>query len=773
VKILLRWLIAVTLAILLFHEYKTVDASSVFVPFFSQGDIDWNEKPLEASDLNIGDKGCGVTSAAMVLNYYGIELNPDEPSVTLAFIREVIEAMRHQRSNFADAIAEVIVHFHELLPDCLMPSKQDGESTPDRVLSEMPGVNGFGINSPHLRIGTEELGAKLDEQRKMGIQFAREEIPWGEVETSPGVFRWSYSYSPTITRDFDLLLDELEKRNIEMLALLDYGPSYIVGNSVPQDQLLFAWERYVKAVVAQFGDRVDYWEIGNEMNSREFWGKVVNEPDSIAEPNPALYAQMLKIAFTEIKAHDVNDIVILGGLVTVTDGDCQTNPFDYLYRLYAVDHAAWGAFDAVALHPYWGEHPPEKPIPRGKAHQPSTGACIADQSIERSLLEEVRAFRVLTTQYGAKPVWITEIGWSEEQLNIIQSNYRPDSSHGQIEADYLARTYVPLLSETEVETVIWYSQVDDPNDTSGKFRLDETGQRALTNLSALLNGSKPLGQFQGQNDRNRPDDDDVYEYRFEKDDQLIIVIWKARGDLIPRDVTIHNIDVTTLNKYVVYAPEISSEYGESLIVENGEVTIALTEHPVILISQIEKLSWWDSLWQEVSADIGSWWQKQRDNFQHQKDNTKEWFQDFLDKIINSIAGGEKNQFLTPEECVRSYIEAIVAQDVNSVLQQIPPTQRVAAKVVLATAFSLVKGFDVHLNISALNYQEVENDGSNAKVRVFGDVGISGSINQELFDDTVYSELELKLQNYDGIWYVSGWKDADELLRWLGFDEYIP
>lgn len=46
------------------------------VPLFSQGDPAWGEDPLGPTDQTMGEAGCAVTSAAMVLRFYGVDADP-------------------------------------------------------------------------------------------------------------------------------------------------------------------------------------------------------------------------------------------------------------------------------------------------------------------------------------------------------------------------------------------------------------------------------------------------------------------------------------------------------------------------------------------------------------------------------------------------------------------------------------------------------------------------------------------------------------------------
>jgi hypothetical protein len=48
------------------------------------------------------------------------------------------------------------------------------------------------------------------------------------------------------------------------------------------------------AVVDRYGENIDYWEIGNEMSSLQFWNKV-RKGASLVEVN--IYAAMLTLAY--------------------------------------------------------------------------------------------------------------------------------------------------------------------------------------------------------------------------------------------------------------------------------------------------------------------------------------------------------------------------------------------------------------------------------------------------------------------------------------------
>jgi hypothetical protein len=125
-----------------------------------------------------------------------------------------------------------------------------------------------------------------------------------------------------------------------------------------------------------------------------------------------------------------------------------------------------------------------------------------------------------------------------------------------------------------VEKVFWYTQVDDPKVPG--WALGHAGQRALGIVAEFLTGSEPLGQFQGQDDRGRPGDD-VYEYRFARDGETIVAIWKARGGDESRSVTIRDVAGDVVRVYDLDARDLSPAGGREIPVVDGTVVLDLTE----------------------------------------------------------------------------------------------------------------------------------------------------------------------------------------------------
>ena len=180
--------------------------------------------------------------------------------------------------------------------------------------------------------------------------YVRVDLPFNKVAPAPGTFVWAYQDGSGYV-DFGQLFDKLDRRGIQPVVVLSGGPVF-ANHLYPQqpvlhDELLDDWTNYVRAAVQQLGSQVDYWQVGGLINDPEDWGLVVFPAAQvpISAPDPQLYADMLKVAYSVIKSAQSTDTVLLGGLEF--GGDCAFHPLAYLQALS--DAGVWYAFDAVSL----------------------------------------------------------------------------------------------------------------------------------------------------------------------------------------------------------------------------------------------------------------------------------------------------------------------------------------------------------------------------------------------------------------------------------------
>lgn len=171
---------------------------------------------------------------------------------------------------------------------------------------------------------------------------------------------------------------------------------------------------------------VDAIEVHNEPNLALEWP---------AGPNAWQYTQMLRVAYTEIKAVAPQIIVVSGGLApTITTAD-RAAISDLEYAAEMLDNGAAQWFDAFGYHPYGYNQPPE-----------------AEPSYDTLTFRRTELIRALFEERGIydKQIWLTEFGWlrdpAEDGVQCADSD--PNFAgfawlrvSGQAQADYTVRAY--------------------------------------------------------------------------------------------------------------------------------------------------------------------------------------------------------------------------------------------------------------------------------------------------------------------------------------------
>ena len=315
-----------------------------------------------------------------------------------------------------------------------------------------------GINSALTTINTIDRATAESQARLMEggwVRMARESFDWNRLETRKGWFEWA---------KFDQAVEVARAHNVALVGRLEYSASWASsapGSAPAADRPYYPpsnvadYVDYVAAVVARYKDRVATWEIWNEENSAGFWKPA---------PSAAAYADLLKVAYSAIKAEDPGATVLLGGTVG----------FDKAFLDGIVTAGAWNSFDALAIHTY-------------VAPQPETSMIV-------SWLDNARAY---VAQKGAKPIWITEFGWST--YTGSGASYVGVSEAKQ--AEYTARTYLHG-ARVGIRGVFVYNLVEYGTSATSKldnYGLVEAGGRqkpayaALRRVAEALDGGTTAG----------------------------------------------------------------------------------------------------------------------------------------------------------------------------------------------------------------------------------------------------------------------------------------
>jgi hypothetical protein len=314
-----------------------------------------------------------------------------------------------------------------------------------------PPAQAFGVHTSALALPLDSLRASLAQLAAAGLTLARFEVRWAQLEP------WRKGeWAPDYLRHLDDVLDAMRSAHVRPIVVLTSTPAWARQNdgspaSPPSDPADFG--DAAGFLARRYADRPDLvYEIWNEPNQAASW-------DSRHGPDAALYAGMLRAAYTQIKS--------AAPAATVLGGSIAFNDLAYLDWMYQA--GAQGSFDGLAIHPYC-----QPGCPPDSTTDTYNSFTLAVTQMEQRLADNGEP---------DKPIWITAMGWSSSGVNNDEST----------RAGYLRRAVELVRGWPFVSAFVAYrlESFGSPSD----FDLATSGpvDAAPEDLAGLL--SSQLGQF--------------------------------------------------------------------------------------------------------------------------------------------------------------------------------------------------------------------------------------------------------------------------------------
>lgn len=291
----------------------------------------------------------------------------------------------------------------------------------------------------------------LDQIRDLGIRLIRMDILWDEVEPSRDRFDFC---------KYDRLLDELDARNLKVLAVLGYN------RPEPGEDRNKVWSRpptsfdafaaYVHKTVDHFKNRIQYWEIWNEPNLPVYWSGPRDDLNA--------YARLFRVSHAAAKAADRSCLVSHGGLTEPVVDDVAT-----LYR-----HGVGSLSDFINVHTFINPKRPD-----------------AEEAFEGILAGVADVLR--KNGEPEKKIWITEMGCPGVPPGSGKGTWFAGESNGEEEqARWIERMYAIAKRNANVERLFWAfyrdtgDEFNDDTDYLGLVKFDLTPKPAYFALQRLI-----------------------------------------------------------------------------------------------------------------------------------------------------------------------------------------------------------------------------------------------------------------------------------------------
>ena len=223
--------------------------------------------------------------------------------------------------------------------------------------------------------------------RATGARTVREDLSWAQSEPRPNQYDWA---------NYDAVVTTATNAGLTVLPVLDDAPAWAATTptTIPSDPASYAG--FTAAAVRRYGPGGTFWRVHPGLPAHPLvWYELWNEP-YYADHNrdPGAYARLARAAVTAGRASNPAARFLIEG-----DTGYQTpsgGSADWIAGMYAAVPDLGGYFDALAVHPYGGN--PAIYTPADADGQPGRVQLAHDELAAHG--------------DGAKPVWVTEIGWS-------------------------------------------------------------------------------------------------------------------------------------------------------------------------------------------------------------------------------------------------------------------------------------------------------------------------------------------------------------------------
>lgn len=222
------------------------------------------------------------------------------------------------------------------------------------------------------------LGARDFDRMHGVVGTLRVPVYWADAEPRPGRYEFAA---------LDAIVGEAAREGVRVLPFVYGSPAWLRADpGLPPLNVRgrAAWAGFLRALVARYGPRGDFWNGRSALPIRSW--QIWNEPNFLVfwrpRPSPRGYARLLELSARAIHGRDPGARIVAAGVAPVGAG---MPTWQFLRRMYRV-RGVRAAADAIALHPY--------------------------SSTLAGMVGQIRAVRTVMAEAGdgRKPLLISELG---------------------------------------------------------------------------------------------------------------------------------------------------------------------------------------------------------------------------------------------------------------------------------------------------------------------------------------------------------------------------
>jgi len=318
----------------------------------------------------------------------------------------------------------------------------------------------FGLDVDLFYKDYDEVLAYVDD---LGAEWVRQQVWWQDIEAPKGSYIWD---------EMDNVVDAVGRHHHKLLISVVRAPGWATergGHGMPADPEDLG--DFLEAMATRYQGRIQAYEVWNEQN-------YAVENDGYVQ-DPGRYVELLKVAYTRIKAADQLAMVLFGPLTPtgVSEPTIAIDDIAYLRQVYEYDGGVVrNYFDVLAAHVAGTYNPPNTLYPDA----PGPGPEWVDHPTH--YFRHVENIRAVMEEYGDgdKQLWLTEFGWASVEgiTDIPAEGYEYGAENtAEEQAEYIVEalemgrmTYQPWMGAM----FIWnlnFARTNPPGDQKAAFGL--------------------------------------------------------------------------------------------------------------------------------------------------------------------------------------------------------------------------------------------------------------------------------------------------------------
>jgi len=232
---------------------------------------------------------------------------------------------------------------------------------------------------------------------------------WEHPAYGINVYDLLYTHSP----------DKVSEMQFSWIKLIEHLPNLTTECPQMRHKLLFRipfpepdqdweeWGQHWGVVAAEYRDCLDAYEIGNEPNLAWEWG--------LGNPDPAAAVEVLRIAYTNIKAADPEAVVVSPPMSPTGSVPPEVKEVwdDRRFVRAMYEAGAKPYFDALGAHPFGFKYPPETD-PESIYYDPNDPYYPNNPDpVDGLCFRRAEQLREVMEEFGdtEKQIWATEVGY--------------------------------------------------------------------------------------------------------------------------------------------------------------------------------------------------------------------------------------------------------------------------------------------------------------------------------------------------------------------------